>query len=46
MLGAQGLVVMVSGAARGIGRAVAARLPEAGFSVSAGVRDRHDLVPS
>lgn len=46
MLGADGRVVMVSGAARGIGRAVVDRLLEAGFTVSAGVRDRHDLPAS
>ncbi len=46
MLGAEGRVIMVSGAARGIGRAVVERLLEAGFTVSAGVRDRHDLPAS
>lgn len=39
-------VVMVSGAARGIGRAVTDRLLRAGFRVSAGVRDPQGLVPS
>ena len=38
MLPADGRVVMVSGAARGIGRAVVERLLADGFSVSAGVR--------
>lgn len=39
-------VVMVSGAARGIGRAVVERLLQAGFRVSAGVRDPRGLVAS
>ena len=38
MLDPAGRVVMVSGAARGIGRAVVERLLDDGFSVSAGVR--------
>lgn len=46
MLEPDGRVAMVSGAARGIGRAVVLRLLESGFSVSAGVRDRHDLPAS
>jgi len=46
MLDAEGRVVMVSGAARGIGRAVVFQLLASGFSVSAGVRDRRDLPPS
>ncbi|MBR0669650.1 SDR family NAD(P)-dependent oxidoreductase [Neoroseomonas soli] len=39
MMDPQGRVVMVSGATRGIGRAVAERLLDAGYTVSAGVRD-------
>jgi len=39
MLSPNGRVVMLSGASRGIGRAVLTRLLSAGFSVSAGVRD-------
>lgn len=39
-------VVMVSGAARGIGRAVVERLLAAGFRVSAGVRDARGLAAS
>lgn len=38
MLAAQGRVVMVSGASRGIGRAVVDRLLASGFTVSAGLR--------
>ncbi len=45
MLEPAGRVVMVSGAARGIGRAVVEQLLAMGFRVSAGVRDS-DLVPS
>jgi NAD(P)-dependent dehydrogenase (short-subunit alcohol dehydrogenase family) len=39
MLEGAGRVAMVSGAARGIGRAVAERLLAAGYTISAGVRD-------
>ncbi len=45
MLKPDGRVVMVSGAARGIGRAVVERLLLDGFTVSAGVRTS-DLTPS
>lgn len=43
MLDPKGRVAMVSGAARGIGRAVVERLLAAGYSVSAGVRDARGL---
>lgn len=43
MLDPAGRVVMVSGASRGIGRAVVERLLAAGFLVSAGVRDARGL---
>ncbi|HUZ63569.1 MAG TPA: SDR family NAD(P)-dependent oxidoreductase [Acetobacteraceae bacterium] len=46
MLDPSGRVVMVSGASRGIGRAVVHRLLEAGFFVSAGVRDARGLADS
>lgn len=46
MLEPDGRVAMVSGAARGIGRAVVLRLLASGFAVSAGVRDRHELPSS
>jgi NAD(P)-dependent dehydrogenase (short-subunit alcohol dehydrogenase family) len=39
MLDPKGRVAMVSGAARGIGKATAARLAEQGWLISAGVRD-------
>ena len=38
-------VVMVSGAARGIGRAIVERLLDSGFRVAAGVRDARGLNP-
>jgi NAD(P)-dependent dehydrogenase (short-subunit alcohol dehydrogenase family) len=43
MLDPNNRVVMVSGAARGIGRAIVARLLGAGFRVSAGVREARGL---
>ncbi len=46
MLDAGERVVMVSGAARGIGRAVVERLLASGFRVSAGVRDARGLQES
>ena len=39
MLAPEGRVIMVSGASRGIGRAVARRLLEAGYGLSLGARD-------
>ena len=46
MLEADGRVVMVSGASRGIGRAVVERLIADGYNVSAGVRDSRGLIGS
>jgi NAD(P)-dependent dehydrogenase (short-subunit alcohol dehydrogenase family) len=46
VLEASGRVVMVSGASRGIGRAVVERLVAGGYCVSAGVRDSRGLVGS
>lgn len=46
MLEAAGRVVMVSGASRGIGRALVERLIAGGYCVSAGVRDSRGLVRS
>ncbi|MBX6372929.1 MAG: SDR family NAD(P)-dependent oxidoreductase [Acetobacteraceae bacterium] len=43
MLNGEGRVAMVSGASRGIGRAVVERLLQAGFAVSAGLRDPRAL---
>lgn len=43
MLDPSGRVVMVSGASRGIGRAIVDRLLATGFAVSAGVRDPRGL---
>ncbi|MFK3780253.1 SDR family NAD(P)-dependent oxidoreductase [Agrobacterium sp. NPDC089420] len=39
MLGGSGRVIMVSGASRGLGLAIATRLHEAGFTVAAGARN-------
>ncbi|WKL22579.1 SDR family NAD(P)-dependent oxidoreductase [Agrobacterium tumefaciens] len=39
MLGGSGRVIMVSGASRGLGLAIAKRLHEAGFTVAAGARN-------
>ena len=39
MISPKGRVVMISGASRGIGLAVARNLYDAGFSLSLGVRD-------
>ena len=44
MLAGEGRVAMVSGAARGIGRATVERLLDTGWQVSAGVRDARGLV--
>jgi NAD(P)-dependent dehydrogenase (short-subunit alcohol dehydrogenase family) len=46
VLDADGRVVMVSGASRGIGRAVVERLVADGYRVSAGVRDPRGLAAS
>jgi len=46
VLDASGRVVMVSGASRGIGRAVVERLVDGGYFVSAGVRDARGLAAS
>ena len=46
MLDPAGRIVMVSGAARGIGRAIVDRLLAAGFQVSAGVREPTGLAES
>jgi NAD(P)-dependent dehydrogenase (short-subunit alcohol dehydrogenase family) len=43
MLKPDGRVVMVSGASRGIGRAIVERLVTSGFTISAGLRDPHAL---
>ncbi|MGE4249460.1 MAG: SDR family NAD(P)-dependent oxidoreductase [Parvibaculaceae bacterium] len=44
MLSPSGRVVMISGASRGIGRAIAQRLAEDGYTLSLGVRRPADLV--
>lgn len=46
MLQPNGRVIMVSGASRGIGRAVVERLAASGFKVSAGARDVNSLPES
>jgi NAD(P)-dependent dehydrogenase (short-subunit alcohol dehydrogenase family) len=46
MLQPEGRVIMVSGASRGIGRAIVERLHARGYSVSAGVRDPRALEKS
>jgi NAD(P)-dependent dehydrogenase (short-subunit alcohol dehydrogenase family) len=46
MLDGKGRVAMVSGAARGLGRAVAERLAAAGYAISAGVRDPGVALPA
>ena len=43
MLAPEGRVVMVSGANRGIGRAIAEALHDAGYTLSLGARDRTSL---
>ncbi len=45
MLDADGRVVLVSGANRGIGRSIAERLHESGYSLSLGVRDPNSMPP-
>ncbi len=46
MLEPDNRVVMISGASRGIGRTITERLLEAGFRISAGVRDVRGLAHS
>lgn len=46
MLDPAGRVAMVSGASRGIGKAIAARLRARGFRISAGVRDTKSVAPA
>ena len=45
MLAPEGRVIMVSGANRGIGRAVAEALYRAGYTLSLGARDPASLKP-
>jgi len=48
MIGSSGRIVMISGASRGIGRAIALSLHAKGYTISAGARDvkalKHSLL--